>query len=336
MAAIKDVTLSPGVSVTALSMPPQASKERVRIVVLGSLNMDLVLRVPHAPAAGETLQGHSIATWPGGKGGNQAVSCARQGAAVSLLARVGADAYGQALRDALTRDGIDPTGVQIDPHEPTGVALVMVDDAAQNRIVVIAGANAHVEFEPLVLAEQLHGAAFLVAQFETPLVQVGHAINAAARAGCKLLLNPSPVQDIPKTWWPLIDTLVVNEVEAQALSGMAVGTPASAAAAARALQSRGVSRVVVTLGALGAVAADAHGCHHHPALPVKALDTTAAGDTFLGALAVALATGEDFNPAVRLGIRAAALCVTQPGAQPSIPGRAAVLDSPIPPDWIAL
>ncbi|HXE22864.1 MAG TPA: ribokinase [Rhodoferax sp.] len=330
--------MKPPVSSASPDAPHDNAGERPRIVVLGSLNMDLVLRVPHAPEAGETLNGRSMATVPGGKGGNQAVSCARQGAAVSLLGRVGADDYGRALRNALTQDGIDHTGVQTDAQEPTGVALVMVDDAAQNRIVFIAGANAGVEVDACNpdLAQRLRGAAFLVAQFETPLAQVVAAAVLAHRVGCKVLLNPSPAQALPAALWPLLDTLVVNEIEARLLSGLAADTPTQAAAAARALRERGVARVVVTLGADGAVAADALGCCHHPALAVKAVDTTAAGDTFLGALAVTLANGQGFDAAVRHGIRAAALCVTKVGAQPSIPDRSAVLQSALPPDWISL
>ena len=321
----------PKASHGTLNAPP-------RIVVLGSLNMGLVLRVPHAPEAGETLQGHSIQTVPGGKGGNQAVSCARQGAAVSLLGRTGADDYGQTLRAALTRDAIDHSGVQTDAREPTGVALVMVDDAAQNRIVVIAGANARVEVDANdpELAQRLRGAAFLLTQFETPLAKVVTAAALAHRVGCRVMLNPSPAQALPAELWPLLDTLVVNEVEARLLSGLVADTPAQAAKAACALRERGVARVVVTLGAVGAVAADAQGCRHHPALVVNAVDTTAAGDTFLGALAVMLADGQSFDEAVRHGILAAALCVTQVGAQPSIPDRNAVLRSPTPPDWIPL
>ena len=306
------------------------------IVVLGSLNMDLLLRVPHAPAAGETLHGRSIAYLPGGKGGNQAVGCARQGASVRMLGCVGADANGQVLREALARDGIDTQGVQTDAQQPTGVALVMVDDGAQNRIVVIPGANAGVQVDEAALARQLQGAAFLVTQFETPLAQVGRALEVAAGAGCKVLLNPSPVAAMPPAFWPRIDTLVLNEIEAQTLAGVPVHGPAHAAAAARALLAKGPSRVVVTLGAQGAVAADDQGCRHHPAPPVEAVDTTAAGDTFLGALAAALAGGQSFDEAVRLGIRAAALCVARPGAQPSIPSRAEVLGSPLPPDWTVL
>ena len=316
---------------------PTPSADTPRIVVLGSLNMDLVLRVPHAPAAGETLQGRSIHHIPGGKGGNQAVGCARQGAHVRLVGCVGDDGDGRALREALTRDGIDTTAVAIDATEPTGTALVMVDDAGQNRIVVVAGANARVVVDEDALARALSDADFLVAQFETPIAQVERALHAARRGGCKVLLNPSPAQPVDIAWWPLIDTLVVNEVEAAMLSGLAADSPGEAAAAGRALRRLGVARVVVTLGSRGAVAIDANGARHHMAPKVTAVDTTAAGDTFLGALAVTLARdGTDLDAAVRLGIRAGALCVTRPGAQPSIPWRDDVLRGPLPPDWIVL
>jgi len=307
-----------------------------RIVVLGSLNMDIVLRVPHAPAAGETLLGHSIAHIPGGKGANQAVSCAREGGRVGMIGCVGNDAHGQALRDALGRDGIDTAALRTSPGEPTGTALILVEDGGQNRIVMIPGANAQAEIDAPALRQQLQGAAFLVTQFEIPLDQVARAISVAHEAGCKVLLNPSPVQPIAEPLWPRIDTLVVNEIEAQALCGQAADSPQEAALAGQALRAKGIARVVVTLGARGAVAIDADGARHHPAPQVQAVDTTAAGDTFLGALAVALGEGQSFDEAVRLGIRAAALCIQQPGAQPSIPQRDAVLQSPLPPDWIAL
>ncbi|VTU32476.1 Ribokinase [Variovorax sp. SRS16] len=317
-------------------MNPKLPLVPPRIVVLGSLNMDLVLRVPHAPVAGETLQGHSIHRMPGGKGGNQAVSCARQGARVGLVGCVGADDYGEALRQGLLQDGIDIAAIRTDADAPTGTALVMVEDTGQNRIVVIAGANARLEIDEAALAAQLQGAAFLVAQFESPLPQVAHAMRIARRTGCKVMLNPSPVQSIDDALWPLIDTLVLNEREAEMLAGQPADSPYAAATAGRALRVRGVERVVVTLGARGAVAIDAAGARHHPALRIQAVDTTGAGDTFLGALAVSLAGGDALDDAVRLGIRAAALCITQPGAQPSIPRRDAVLQSALPPDWISL
>ncbi|WP_447778680.1 ribokinase [Variovorax boronicumulans] len=319
-----------------MSLQPLSSSTPPRIVVLGSLNMDIVLRVPHAPAAGETLLGRSIDAIPGGKGANQAVSCAREGAQVHMIGCVGDDAHGQALREALARDGIDTSALRTDTAEPTGTALILVEDSGQNRIVMIPGANARVALDDAALRTQLQGAAFLVAQFETPMDQVARAIAAAHDAGCAVMLNPSPVQTIAEALWPRIDTLVVNEIEAQTLSGQNADSPEEAAQAGQALRARGIARVVVTLGSRGAVAVDADGARHHPAPKVQAVDTTAAGDTFLGALAVALGEGQSFDEAVRLGVRAAALCIQQPGAQPSIPLRDAVLRSPLPPDWITL
>lgn len=307
-----------------------------RIVVLGSINMDLVLRVPHAPVAGETLHGHSITHVAGGKGGNQAVACARQGAHVQLVGCVGEDANGRTLCAALALDGIDISAINVHSTEATGTALVMVDDAGQNRIVVIAGANAHVMFDEQALLDMLLPAAFLVVQFETPMAQVVQALRLAEQCNRRVLLNPSPVQAVDVALWPLIDTLVVNEVEARMLAAMPADTPREAAAAGQALRERGVKRVVVTLGSSGAVAIDAQGARHHPAISVQAVDTTAAGDTFLGALAVGLASAIGFDEAVETGIRAAALCVAQAGAQPSIPTRDAVLRSPRPPPWIVL
>ncbi len=318
----------------ATTAPP--STTRPRIAVVGSLNMDLVLPVAHAPEAGETVLAEGLHLIPGGKGGNQAVACARQGAHVSLFGRVGDDAYGHTLRAGLDADGIDHRGVQTDTDTTTGVAAITVDATAQNRIVVVPGANGRFVLDAAALDAALQGARGLVLQFEIPLPQVLAAAQRAGAAHCPVLLNPSPLQPLPEALWPLVDTLVVNEVEAAALAGVAVATPQDAAAAAQALRTRGPAQVVVTLGAAGAVAADAAGCRHHPGMKVRAVDTTAAGDTFLGALTVALAQGDPLDAAVRNGIRAAALCVTQPGAQPSIPTRAAVAQSPQPPDWTAL
>jgi len=307
-----------------------------RIVVLGSLNMDLVLRVPHAPEAGETLQGHSISSIAGGKGGNQAVACARQGAHVQLVGCVGDDTNGRMLCAALALDGIDISAINVHSTELTGTAVVMVDDAGQNRIVVIAGANAHVMFDEQAMIDMLLPAAFLVVQFETSMAQVVQALHLAQQCNRRVVLNPSPAQPINAALWPSIDTLVVNEVEARMLASMPADTPRDAAAAGQVLRERGVKRVVVTLGSSGAVAIDAQGARHHPASKVQVVDTTAAGDTFLGALTVGLANAIGFDEAVEAGIQAAALCVAQAGAQPSIPTRDAVLRSPRPPSWIVL
>ena len=302
-----------------------------RIVVLGSLNMDLVLRVPHMPRAGETMLGQSLSQVPGGKGGNQAVSCARQGAAVSLLSCVGEDAYADQLLAGLVADHIDVQHVQRSARDATGVAVISVDDSAQNQIVVVPGANLRLQVTEPVLRPLLQDADYVVLQFETPLQEVDQALRSARAVGCKTVLNPSPVQPLPDAWWPMVDVLVVNEGEAAQLSGSPVDSPESAARAARWLQARGVGQVVVTLGSQGAVCCGqpAQGsaeaaAHWHRAPQVQAVDTTAAGDTFLGALTVQLAAGASLDDATQWAIRAAGICVTRAGAQPSIPFHAEV------------
>jgi len=299
--------------------------------------MDLVISVPQAPAEGETVQGKSIRYVPGGKGANQAVSCARQGAQVSMLGRVGPDAQGQILCDALTQDGISIQGVQVDPEESTGVAMVLVEDSGLNRIVVIAGANGQLCLDEDQLAQALRDAQYLVMQFEVPIEQVVQAATVARRLGCKVVLNPSPAQTLPEELWSLVDVMIVNETEARFLTGLAPDTdPQMAAEVGRRLRSQGVSQVVVTLGALGAVATDAGGSSYHPAPQVKVVDTTAAGDTFLGTVTVGLASNRSLSASVDLGIRASTLCVQTMGAQPSIPTRAETLQNLSVPPWISL
>ncbi len=307
------------------------------VVCLGSLNMDIVLQVQRVPAEGETVPGESISHLPGGKGANQAVSCARQGARVSMVGRVGPDPHGKALCHALAQDGIAVHHVAMDPDEPTGVALVMVEATGLNRIVVIAGANAKVSLDEAQLVQCLRGAQVLVMQFEIALEQVLLAAQVARRLGCQVVLNPSPAKTLPEELWPLVDVMIVNEVEAHFLTGLKPGTdPQVAAEAGRSMRAKGVSTVVVTLGALGVVTTDSNGSIYHPAPQVRVLDTTAAGDTFLGVVSVALARHQSLTSSVDLGIRAAALCVQTLGAQPSIPTLAQTLQYGCAPPWITL
>ena len=307
------------------------------MVCLGSLNMDLVLQVQRAPTEGETVQGESIRYVPGGKGGNQAVSCARQGARVSMVGRVGADHHGHTLCDALVKDGISVHDVGTDPDEATGVALVMVESTGLNRIVVIAGANGKVNLDDEQLVACLQGAQYLVMQLEVPTAQVLQAAQVAHRLGCKVVLNPSPAKALPDELWALVDVMIVNETEAHFLTGLPPDTtPQAALEAGRQLRAKGVSQVVVTLGALGAVATDHDGNTYHPAPHVHVVDTTAAGDTFLGVVAVALARGQGLAASVDLGIRASTLCVQTLGAQPSIPTLALTLQNSSIPSWVVL
>ncbi|MBB3179677.1 ribokinase [Variovorax sp. Sphag1AA] len=295
------------------------------IAVFGSLNMDLVVRVPRVPDAGETLQAHSFMTNPGGKGANQAVACARQGARVAMVGRVGEDAFGLALRTSLEADAIETRHVATAP-DSTGVALIMVDDSAQNRISLIPGANAFASDEDIArLQDDLRSARLLLLQLEVPMDAVLDAATLAHSKGCTVVLNPAPAQPLPDAMWGLLDMLVLNETEAALLCGFAIDDITSAARAAEALHRRGPPRVILTMGSEGVVACDATGCRHFAALKVNAVDTTAAGDTFIGALCAALARGESMDVGIALGIQAAALCVTRAGAQASIPRRAELL-----------
>ncbi len=314
-----------------MTRPPSAPE----IVVFGSLNMDLVVRVPRVPAAGETLQAHGFMTNPGGKGANQAVACARQGARVGMVGRVGRDGFGAALRAALAADGIDVDSVGT-AGDSSGIAVIVVDDAAQNRIALVPGANAQLGPADADAAPAIATARLLLLQCEVPMAANLRAAELAHGAGATVVLNPAPVCALPDALWPLVGVLVVNEVEAAALAGTAVNDVGTAAAAARALLRRGPSTAIVTLGGEGVVVADDRGCRHFAALRVHAVDTTAAGDSFIGAWCAARVAGLSTDAAVARGIRAAALCVARPGAQISIPTREELAELPevAPPTWL--
>jgi ribokinase len=293
------------------------------VVVVGSLNMDLVLRVPRAPEAGETLTGSAFTAMPGGKGANQAVACARLGCRVLLAGRVGADAFGRDLCEAMVTDGIDIEFVSTDSHAATGVAVILVEDSGQNRIVLAPGANATLAAANLdPAAVRIGFASLMILQLEVPLPTVEHAIGIARSASVPVLLNPAPAQPLPERLWSAIDYLIPNESEAALLSGSPVSNPRSAASAAENFRARGVRHVLVTLGGQGVVIAGPNGTQHLPALSVGAVDTTAAGDTFIGGFATGLLEGMAVEQAARLGQQAAAFCVTRHGAQRSIPFRA--------------
>jgi len=300
---------------------PGAATDRP-VVVIGSLNMDLVVRVPRMPSAGETLTGDGFETAPGGKGANQAVAAARLGAPVVMVGCVGRDAHGHELLEGLAADGIGARHVETRADAPTGVAVIVVEADGQNRIVLAPGANARLDVEAVERAgATIAAASLIVMQLEVPLASVVAAARHARAAGVPVLLNPAPAQPLPDALWPAIDLLVVNESEASQLSGAPVVDAATALVAAGALRARGPRVVIVTLGALGVAWLDEQGACALPAHAVPAVDTTAAGDTFIGALAVALRERRALREAIALGQAASALCVTRRGAQPSIPWR---------------
>ncbi|CAI8708372.1 ribokinase [Pseudomonas sp. IT-196MI5] len=291
-----------------------------KVVVIGSLNMDLVTRAPRLPKGGETLIGQSFSTVSGGKGANQAVAAARLGAQVSMIGCVGNDAYGEALCGALLAEQIDCQAVST-VDGSSGVALIVVDDSSQNTIVIVPGANGALTTEAIDRFDSVIQAAdVLICQLEVPDASVGHALKRGRELGKTVILNPAPAsRPLPSDWYASIDYLIPNESEASALSGLSVDSLDTARAAATRLIALGAGKVIITLGAQGSLFADGQRFEHFPAPVVKAVDTTAAGDTFVGGFAAALAAGQDEVQAIRFGQVAAALSVTRAGAQPSIP-----------------
>ncbi len=296
------------------------------IVVVGSLNMDMVVRTALMPGAGETLHGKEFHTIPGGKGANQALAIARLGGSVSMIGRVGQDGFGKALCKNLADNQVDITPIQIDTFAPTGVALIVVEDSGENRIIVIPGANHQTCPADIQAAENLiRQARMLVVQFEVPMPVVEAVVRQARRWNISVIVNAAPAYPIDSEWMPLIDYLVVNEHEASTLSGQDVSDVESARRAAQILIQRGARHVVLTLGAQGSVIGAPTGEYHVPSFPVKVIDTTAAGDAFIGGLAVSLLDSSLNLPAkVRFASAAGAIATTRMGAQSSLPTRAEV------------
>ncbi|MFG6105781.1 ribokinase [Leptothoe sp. EHU-05/26/07-4] len=294
------------------------------IIVFGSLNMDLVAQVPRLPQSGETLLGTGFTTVPGGKGANQAVAAARLGAPTTMVGRVGDDSFGQELCNSLQASNVTTELVLAEPG-PSGVALINVDESGENQIVVVPGANGHVDLSDANRLPLGPGPSVLLMQFEIPLV----AVQAAAKRAAEhcVILDPAPARsDLPTDFYSLVDILTPNQTEASQLVGMKVKSVATAMEAAQVLRRRGVSTVIVKLGSQGAVVASDLEVFHVPAFEVKAVDTVAAGDAFNGGLAVALAEGKSLRAAVVWASAVAALAVTKAGAQSSMPIRAQVED----------
>ena len=295
------------------------------IVVVGSLNADLVVHVPRFPVAGETISGEGFVLLPGGKGANQACAAARLGGVVAMVGQVGRDDQGGMLRESLRRAGVDVRLVDQDEQAATGVAIISIDATGENQIILAAGANG--TFTPERLARALpliRSASVLLLQLETPLDTVMRAAMEAQAAAVTVVLDPAPARDIPDQLLHLASYVTPNEGELARLAGAPVANEPSMAdidAQAARLIARGATRVLAKLGARGARLITADGVTQWPARSVTPVDTTAAGDAFNGAFAVALSEGAELDRAVRFATTAAGISVTRHGAQPSMPSR---------------
>ena len=293
-----------------------------KIVVLGSTNTDMVITGKKIPVPGETILGGRFLLNPGGKGANQAVAVARLSAkkgACSFIAKVGDDVFGRETLSRLKKDGITPRLI-VDKKEPSGTALIMVDQKGQNIISVALGANGTLcpkDVEPF--KKEIEQSAILLMQLETPLKTVEWAAKAANKAKVTVILNPAPACKLPASLYKLIDWITPNETEAELLTGVKVTDAASAQKATEVFKKRGVKHVIITMGTKGCWCGDCQKLY--PCRKVKAIDCVAAGDTFNGAFAVALAEGKSCSEAVDFAQKAAAISVTRPGAQSSVPTR---------------
>jgi ribokinase len=286
------------------------------IVVLGSLNLDLVVTVPRLPQPGETVLGERFGSYPGGKGANQAVAAARLGGRVAMVGRVGSDSFGASLITNLELNGVDASDVAVDPDSPTGAALIFVEDGGQNMIAVASGANATVSPRDAQRAvARLAAGDLLVMQLEIPVAIIDQAVVAGRRAGAFVVLNAAPAQRLDPGLLRELDVLVVNEREAKAMTDPG-NSPEAAAAALRAMGPR---IAIVTLGPAGSLFCDEGGVHRVEPFQVQAVDSTGAGDAFLGALAVGLAGALPPQAAVRFANAAGAAATSSLGAQAALP-----------------
>ncbi|GAA0133784.1 ribokinase [Paenibacillus sp. YSY-4.3] len=297
--------------------------EANKILVIGSINMDLVLRVPYIPQVGETLLGSSVERVPGGKGANQAVTAAKLGADVSMLGKVGGDEFGGPLIDNLRQAGVNTDHIDLEPAASSGLAAIQVNDEGDNSIVVLSGANDLCDKDYVLAHEKLiKEADIVILQMEIPHEAVYEAVDLARKHGKTIILNPAPAPDsIPDEVLGKLDYLIPNETELQKLSGQTVDSIASAEDAAKVLLAKGVDSLIVTLGSNGSLYVDVNETVHVPARVVKAVDTTAAGDSFVAAFAASLSEGKSVQEAISFATKVSSIVVTKAGAQTSIPER---------------
>lgn len=298
-----------------------------KIIVLGSCNTDMVIQTARLPVPGETIIGGEFMMTPGGKGANQAVAASRLGGNVTFIAKTGNDVFGRQSIEIYQNENINTDYIFSDPDTPSGVALITVDDYAENCIVVASGANKTLSKKDVDKCyNEIISADILLMQLEIPLETVGYAAEIANKAGVKVVLNPAPVSILTDDLLKNVDIIIPNKIEAELISGVKVYDWESARIAAGIINEKGIGTVIITLGPLGALL-NVDGAYHEFLVEkeVAAVDTTAAGDTFCGALCVALSEDIPLEDSIRFASKAAGICVTKMGAQVSIPYRKDVL-----------
>lgn len=297
-----------------------------KIVVVGSTNMDMVVKTGHIPKPGETVLGGTFFMNPGGKGANQAVAVARLGGDVTFISKIGNDIFGKQSTKIFDDEGVDIGGIYAEVNSPSGIALITVDDKGENSIVVAPGANAFLNADNVQSAfDKYPQASVLLVQLEIPMETVEAAINYAQSKSITVILNPAPMNKAVAKFLDKIDIITPNAHEAEALSNHTITDVDSAIVAAKKIQQQGVKTVIITLGEEGAILLTEDEVHHISTPKVEAIDSTAAGDVFNGAFAVALSEGKSLKNAVTFACRAAAIAVTKMGAQSSIPYRNEIL-----------
>ena len=291
-----------------------------KIIVVGSSNTDMVIQSERIPRPGETILGGSFFMNPGGKGANQAVAAARLGGDVHFICKVGQDVFGDMARQQFENEGMHTEFVMSDANLPSGVALINVDAQGENSITVASGANGALHTTDIDQAEGIFESGdVLLIQLETPLETVWHAIKKAHKKGLKVILNPAPAAEIPDEIYPYIYTLTPNETETELLTGVSIDSLAKTQEAAHILLNKGLKHLIITMGSQGAYYQSAETKLFIPTKPVQAVDTTAAGDCFNGALAVSISQAKEWEPAIQFACEAATRCVTKMGAQASMP-----------------
>ena len=293
-----------------------------KICVIGSINMDLTAVAEHFPAPGETILGDQFATFPGGKGGNQAVALGRLRADVRMMGKVGGDGFGAELLANFRQNGVAVAGVAVEKGISTGIAVIEVNRAGENHIIVVPGANSRVDCDYIdSLDEMMRECDIFLLQLEIPLETVYHAIKKLKQMGKTIILDPAPAQTLPEDLYPWVDVITPNETEIAILSGMKIETDAEFYAAGVSLLARGVQTVIAKAGKNGAYLINRNEQVLIPGFPVAATDTTAAGDTFNADFAMGLANGLALKDCIRFANAAAALSTTAPGAQSAMPSR---------------